>query len=64
MPGAHFMQGRSIDEWIRLSGGVIADAVIIYAMSFMSHEDIRYIIRRLKAAGYGGRWLFSKIPRR
>jgi radical SAM superfamily enzyme YgiQ (UPF0313 family) len=52
--GDHFMQGRSIDEWIRLSGGVIADAVIIYAMSFMSHEDIRYIIRRLKAAGYGG----------
>ena len=48
----HFMQGRSVDEWIRLSGGVTADAVIIYAMSFMSHEDIRYIIRRLRAAGY------------
>ncbi|MBI2515855.1 MAG: B12-binding domain-containing radical SAM protein [Opitutae bacterium] len=52
--GDHFMQGRSIDEWIQLANGISADAAIIYAMSFMSHEDIRYIIRRLRAGGYAG----------
>lgn len=48
----YFLQGRSMDEWLALGTHEQADAVVIYAMSFMSHADIVYIIKRLREAGY------------
>ena len=50
--GDHFLQGRGAGRWLARQGVPSADAVIIYAMSSMSHQDVLRSIVALRAAGY------------
>lgn len=47
--GDHYLQGRPLAEYLDTESLTRADAFILYAISYMSHQELLSIVRQLKA---------------